>query len=64
MSEKMYYTAAEVAEMLGVSLGKSYRILRQLNEQLDAKGYLTIPGKVPAEYFREKWYGAEKDGAA
>lgn len=62
MSEKMYYTAAEVAEMLGVSLGKSYRILRQLNEQLDAKGYLTIPGKVPAEYFREKWYGAEKIG--
>lgn len=58
MNEKMYYTAAEVAQMLGVSQGKAYKILRQLNEQLDHKGYLTIPGKVPAEYFREKWYGA------
>lgn len=59
----MYYTAQEIAEMLGVSRGKAYKILRDMNAQLKSKGYLTIPGKIPAEYFREKWYGADrKDG--
>lgn len=61
MREKMYYTAAEVAEMLGVSTAKAYRIIRQMNTDLDAKGYLTISGKIPVEYFREKWYGAVKE---
>ena len=61
MQGKMYYTAAEVAEMLGISLGKSYKIIQQMNEQLEAKGYLTIRGKVPVEYFREKWYGAVRE---
>ena len=27
MNEKLYYSAAEVAEMLGVSIGKSYKVL-------------------------------------
>ena len=33
------------------------------NAQLKNKGYLTIPGKIPTEYFREKWYGAERKEA-
>lgn len=60
MEEKIYYTAKEIAEMLGVSQGKAYKILREMNAQLRNKGYLTIPGKIPTEYFREKWYGADK----
>lgn len=60
MEEKIYYTANEIAEMLGVSQGKAYKILREMNAQLRNKGYLTIPGKIPTEYFREKWYGSDK----
>ena len=29
-----------------------------MNQELAAKGYLTIAGKIPVEYFKEKWYGA------
>lgn len=61
MNEKIYYTAGEIAEMLGVSTGKSYKILQQMNEELEKKGYLTIRGKIPVEYFKEKWYGALKE---
>ena len=61
MNEKMYYTAQEIAAMLGISQGKAYKILREMNDQLKSKGYLTILGKIPTEYFREKWYGAGKE---
>lgn len=56
MNEKIYYSAEDIAKMLGVSMGKSYKILRELNKELAGKGFLTIAGKIPVEYFREKWY--------
>lgn len=58
MNVRVYYSAAEIAQMLGVSMGKAYKILREMNQELEAKGYLTIAGKIPVEYFKEKWYGA------
>jgi len=42
--KKMYVTAEEAAEMLGVSTGYAYKIIRGLNEELKAKGYRTICG--------------------
>lgn len=64
MAEKMYYTAAEVSAMLGVSMTKAYRILRDMNEDLDKHNFLTIAGKIPVSYFQEKWYGGvQREGA-
>lgn len=54
MDKKIYYDAEEVASMLGVSIGKSYKILREMNTELAGKGFLTISGKIPVEYFKEK----------
>ena len=56
MNERVYYSAAEIAQMLGVSMGKAYKILREMNQELAAKGYLTIAGKIPVEYFKENRY--------
>ncbi len=56
MDKKIYYNAEEVASMLGVSIGKSYKILREMNTELAGKGFLTISGKIPVEYFKEKWW--------
>lgn len=64
MSEKMYYNAAEIAEMLDISTGKAYKILRDMNQTLADKGFLTIAGKIPVEYFKDKWYGASKEREA
>ena len=55
--EKSYITAKEIAETLGISTGKAYSIIRDLNADLQAKGYLTISGKCSRAYFNEKWYG-------
>ena len=47
-----------------LSMGKSYKILREMNKELSEKGFLTIAGKIPVEYFREKWYGGAKEVGA
>ena len=36
----------------------------QMNKELAGKGFLTIAGKIPVEYFREKWYGGAKEVSA
>lgn len=59
---KQFMTAKEVAEALGVSEGKAYAIIRQLNEQLRYKGYITVQGKVNRRYFEEKCcYGGMRE---
>lgn len=37
MNEKIYYSAEDIAKMLGVSMGKSYKILREMNKELAGK---------------------------
>ena len=64
MNEKIYYSAEDIAKMLGVSMGKAYKILREMNKDLASKGFLTIAGKIPVEYFKEKWYGGAKEVSA
>ena len=61
MNEKIYYSAEDIAKMLGVSMGKAYKILREMNKDLASKGFLTIAGKIPVKYFKEKWYGGAKE---
>ncbi len=53
---KQYVTAQEIAETLGVSLTKSYDIIRRLNAELESKGYLTVRGKTSRAFFEEKLY--------
>ena len=57
-----YITATEVAEIMGISRGKSYQIVRQLNKELKAQGYLTVAGKCPIQYFKQKFYGFQIPG--
>lgn len=57
-TEKIYITAAELSEMLGVSIGYAYKIIRQLNQELAKEGFLTISGKIPSKFIEKKWYGA------
>lgn len=52
-----FYTAKDVSEMLGVSESKAYQIIRNLNAELDGKGYITLAGKIPKAFFNEKCYG-------
>lgn len=61
---KQFITAKEVSEIMGVSEGKAYSIIRELNSQLKEAGYITVQGKANRKYFYEKCcYGGNlKDG--
>ena len=61
-ANKVYITAAELSEMLGVSIGHAYKIIRQLNQQLAKDGYITVAGKIPTKLIEQKWYGAAISG--
>lgn len=45
--------ADEVRQILGVSRSKAYRIIKQLNNELEKKGKIVIAGKVSRNYFME-----------
>ena len=53
MNGSLYYTANEVMEMLGISRGHAYKIVKRLNEELSSKGFIVVAGKVPKKYFAE-----------
>ena len=57
MNEKLMMTASDVANVLGVSVGHAYKIIKKLNVELEQDGYLVIAGKVPRGYFEKRWYG-------
>lgn len=60
--KKQYMDVQEVEEALGISQSVAYKIIRELNSQLKAKGYITVSGRVNRTYFEEKCcYGGVKE---
>ena len=41
-----FMRAEEVAKELGISKSFAYKLIRQLNQELKAKGFLTISGRI------------------
>ncbi len=59
--ENKFIKADEVAKELEVSKPYAYKIIRQLNEELNTKGFITISGRVNRQYFNERLYGVRKE---
>ena len=59
MEKKIFYNVDEVAQLLSVSRSQGYKIIREMNRELQEKGYRTITGKVSCQYFDEKFYGLQ-----
>ena len=49
MTNRTFMTVEEVAAELGVSKSYAYKIVKQLNEELQKLGYLTVAGRVNIE---------------
>ena len=54
MEQGVFITAQEVAELLGISKSKAYTIVRELNEELSAKGFITVAGRVSRKFFEDR----------
>jgi hypothetical protein len=59
--EKRFLKAEDVSKELDISLSYAYKVIKQLNEELKAKGFITLSGRVSREYFYERVYGKGKE---
>ena len=59
MTETSFMTVDEVAAELRVSKSKAYQIVRELNVELQKKGYLTVMGRVNTTFFHKKVHYSE-----
>lgn len=57
MENKRFLNASDVAEFMGISVPMAYKIIRRLNDELAAKGFITVAGRVSRCYFEQKVYG-------
>lgn len=48
--------AEDVMQITGLKITKSREIIRDLNDELKEKGYLTIQGRVPEKYFYDRYF--------
>lgn len=55
---QQFMRVEEVADILDVSTSYAYKVIRELNEELKRKGFITISGRVNREYFNERLYQA------
>mgnify|MGYP001029828020 CR=1 FL=1 len=54
--EKKFIRVDEVAKELEISESHAYKIMRQLNKELEAKGKIVTAGRVSRRYLEERMY--------
>ena len=57
--ENQFMRVDEVAKELGISRSYAYKLIRQLNQELKERGFLTIAGRINRDYLKERLYTAE-----
>ena len=57
MESKRFLTANDVAQYMGISVPMAYKIIRKLNDELVAAGYIIDSGRISRSYFEQKVYG-------
>lgn len=55
--ESKFLHVEDVQEILECSKSFAYEIMGKLNKELEAKGMITMKGKVSKKYFMERIYG-------
>lgn len=55
--EKQFYTAQDLKNLLMVSESKAYGLIRQMNDELQDQGFLTVRGRIPVAYVEKRFFG-------
>ena len=57
MENKRFLNANDVATFMGISVPMAYKIIRRLNNELSAQGFITVAGRISRCYFEQKVFG-------
>lgn len=60
MKQNKFVNAEEISEELQISKPFAYKLIREMNGELKAKGFITIAGRVSRQYFEERCYGIKE----
>jgi len=63
MSKNLFIKVDEMVRELEISKPYAYKLMREMNKELEKKGYMTISGRVSRQYFEEKFYGIKREEA-
>ncbi|MEG2930088.1 MAG: hypothetical protein RR846_11175 [Oscillospiraceae bacterium] len=61
MENKRFLDVNDVADYMEISVPLAYKMIRKLNDELTAQGYLIMPGKVSRVFLEERIYGVHLD---
>lgn len=56
-TESSFLYVADIMELFGCSKSRAYKVISELNHELERKGFLYVRGRVSRKYFEER-YGA------
>ena len=59
--KSIYITASELAQIMGISDGHAYKLIREMNSELKKEGYLTVAGRLPRAYLEKCLFGYKSD---
>lgn len=54
MTDRPFLLPADVMELMGCKRSAAYELIRKLNKELQAKGFITLHGRVSKKYFFER----------
>ena len=54
--EPKYLRVTEVASLLDCSKSRAYKIMQQLNKELEKQGKIAIAGRISRRYLMERLY--------
>lgn len=55
-------SADDIAKELNCSKSHAYKLVRAMNKELSAQGYITMAGKVAKAFWAHKMYGYKMAG--
>ncbi len=58
--QEMFVRVDTVMNDLQISKPLAYKLMKEMNDELEAKGYLVISGRVPRAYYYERFFGLGK----
>lgn len=56
----LYYRVTEIMDLMECSDSTAYRVIKELNTELNAKGIITLSGKINKKYFHQRYDVPEK----
>lgn len=54
--ENPWVKVDEVMKLFGCCKSKAYKLIKQLNTELEEQGFLTYSGKVSRKYFNQRYF--------